>query len=267
MKKNLLKRMIGMLLVIALGVTMPIAMPVSAETGVEDTADPHYRDNYELIWSEDFEDRSFGSITTVDQDGDGHDWHIDRSEENTEHSYLAHASFCGSYHAASESYCQFSGDILDTKNLLVLPEFDLSEGGEYILSYADMAQDPLYPDRYSVKISTDGGNSYETLVETQCAEGWREHDIDLSEYAGQKVKIVFEHKDRDMFLLLLDCFRLYRYKNNSITGASVSVGQNLNIKFKAGIADDLVLEDGMRIALNVTMNGVTVAQPGITFKW
>jgi len=75
---------------------------------------------------------------------------------------------------------------------LISPALDFSMAGEYRLSFW-MYHDTLYantfPDRLQVQVSLDGGSTFEDvgaeLSRFTGLNGWAQHTVDLSDYAGQ----------------------------------------------------------------------------------
>lgn len=161
-------------------------------------------------FEEDFDDEtSLDSFILIDADGDGQNWYWDSFEED---GYLL-----------SRSWSSQLGP-LTPDNWIITPEIDLSEvdsGKEIYLNYTvcPSANTPIYrTERYSVLVSITGTDITdftdviwdETL--TQTMENWVYvlREIDISTYAGLKIRIAFRHHDStDKDRISLNDFEVY----------------------------------------------------------
>lgn len=86
-----------------------------------------------------------------------------------------------------------------SEDMLVSPIFDLSKYSEAYLAFDAYADALRLSDGY-VKVSTDGGLTWETIMTLPYISAWIEYDLDLSNYAGQScVQIAFHHDDNGLF--------------------------------------------------------------------
>ena len=167
--------------------------------------DVHYhdKDGYEIVWSETFNgDTLPDGFTSVDVDGDGYGW-MDGTEAKS------HGMTIGSHSCQSGfSLLSLPGDI-NTQNLLVLPTFELEAGESYLFSFLAVVPGATSPECCNVHVSLDGGKTYvRSRGIREVSEYWTEITTDLSEYAGQSVTVVIEHKDDQ--IILIDCCQLYK---------------------------------------------------------
>ena len=142
----------------------------------------------------DFEDGTLQGWTTLDGDGDGHNWE---------------PSIGGMGHnsngmALSYSRDFFTGDSLTPNEYLVSPRLVLSENWPVICFYA-CALDETYPaEHFGVSISTTVNNDplaftllSEWTIAAKDAENrqgnWYNYTVDLSAYTGQEVYVAIRH--------------------------------------------------------------------------
>ena len=142
----------------------------------------------------DFEDGTLQGWTTLDGDGDGHNWE---------------PSIGGMGHnsngmALSYSRDFFTGDSLTPNEYLVSPRLVLSEDWPVIRFYA-CALDEIYPaEHFGVSISTTVNNdplAFTLLSEWTIAAkdarnrqgNWYNYTVDLSAYTGQEVYVAIRH--------------------------------------------------------------------------
>ena len=94
-----------------------------------------------------------------------------------------------------ESSCNFDGPIQDFRFLRPATPITLPTGGGGVfLEFWSMSQteDDTFWDSRKVRVSTDGGNSWNTLLHiTDPSEPWTQHTVDLSAYAGQTIDLAF----------------------------------------------------------------------------
>jgi hypothetical protein len=159
---------------------------------------------------EDFdEESSLDRFNLIDADGDGQNWYWDSFEED---GYLL-----------SRSWSSQLGP-LTPDNWIITPEIDLSEvlqGKEIILNFSvcPTANTPIYrTEHYSVLVSTTGTAIAdftdviwdETLTQTMVNWVYELREIDISTFAGQKIRIAFRHHDStDKDRISLNDFEVY----------------------------------------------------------
>ena len=169
----------------------------------------------------DFED-GFEGWTTIDADGDGHNWY--HSSTSYEHSATPRPSHSGTGHLTSESYC-FVEEVLYPDNYVVAPE-KVAIGSNSVFSFWASAQDAAWAlEHFGVAVSTGDGTTAEeftTIAEMDMtAKGnqkdaprgsredgygtWYFYTVDLSEYAGQSLYIAIRHfNSSNQFFLCVD---------------------------------------------------------------
>ena len=88
----------------------------------------------------------------------------------------------------------------------------LSIPANYQLTWRAKAQDSLWPDGYSVKLSTTGANKTDftaTLFSVSAENpSWTNHNVSLAAYAGQNVRIAFVQNSTDKFYILVDDIKI-----------------------------------------------------------
>ncbi len=140
--------------------------------------------------------------TTIDADGDGHDWYVLNNSQSSQGGFVVHS---GEGHITSASYASVA---LTPDNWLITPQIAMGTNGH--LSFWAAGQDPSYAaEVFSVYLSTTGPATSDftvTLLDHQTTTGtMTEYTADLSAYAGQNIYIAFRHHDvTDMFRLNLD---------------------------------------------------------------
>ena len=133
-----------------------------------------------------FDDNTFEGWTTIDADGDGHDWFVKEQ-------YEFHPAHTGSYYAASESYSNSLGTWLYPDNYLVSPQ----KGRYNQIRFYARAEEYNHPaEHFGVAISTEGNtdpDDFTTIQEwtmtAKDAGSWHEYTVDLSSYSNIWVAI------------------------------------------------------------------------------
>ena len=180
-------------------------------TGYQDSYDLRYRKK--PLFFEDFENGLPSGWTTIDNDGDGYDWH---SESNYS------SSFCHSGNgimvSASYIYEDNTNIALTPDNWLITPLLDLQGTMKvWIRAYhTNYAQE-----HFAIYLSTTGNSVSEfttvlvpetTLTNTV----YHAYTADLSAYAGQQGYIAIRHFNcTDMYELLVDDFGLFEDPNGT----------------------------------------------------
>lgn len=156
-------------------------------------------------WTEGFEDAStLECFRFIDNDGDGYGWALGNSD-----GYGNNGSNGAIW---SASYINNVGE-LEPDNWMITPALELPTG-TVELSWYDKAQDPNYnEDSYTVYITTGAGeiNDFSTVLYSTeaCPEEWTMHIVNLTNYAGQTVRIAFRHHNSyDMYHVLIDDLRV-----------------------------------------------------------
>ena len=144
---------------------------------------------------EDFADGLPSGWTTIDNDGDGYNWH---SMINNGSTYMASASY--------------NGTILTPDNWLVTPQLEL-QGTMKVWIKALL---PNYAqEHFAIYLSTTGTNvsDFTTVLVPETTlnnADYHTYTADLSAYEGQQGYIAIRHFNcSDMYELMLDCFGLF----------------------------------------------------------
>lgn len=174
-----------------------------------------------VIFTEDFEnEESRNSWTNVDRDGDGNKWEFDDSEVD---------AFTG-YYATSWSWFMeaFTPDNTLTSKVITLPN---NTNKKLTLKFDIGAYDSDYfQEHYAVYVIPK--NAAFTGTETPVFEetldaGYMDEakhiTVDISQYAGQEVQLVFRHfQSTDLLVLMLDNIQV-------LEEAKLAVAENQNI--------------------------------------
>ena len=159
---------------------------------------------YAWDFEEDFEEGRILDWTTIDADGDGHNWKIFAEGG---HGYEGSDGILVSY-----SYDNSSNTALTPDNFLVSPQVTVPEGG-YIGFLACALDEDYAEEHFAVSISTtvnDDPAAFTTLQEwTMTAKSssvgnlrdnrdsrqgrWNTYSVNLSSYAGQEVYLAIRH--------------------------------------------------------------------------
>ena len=143
--------------------------------------------------------------TTIDADGDGYNWRLNRNWVNPSNPYSA----------VSESHDDMYELPLTPDNYLVCP-FKLTYG---LITFRACAQDAAYPkEHFGVAISTTGNTDaadfttiWETTMTAKAQGTWYEYAVDLREYEGQEIWVAMRHFGcTDQFMIVVDDITLYR---------------------------------------------------------
>ena len=163
--------------------------------------------------------------TTIDADGDGHNWVLDTECESAYGYNQSNAGFNGSHMILSGSYHKTAG-ALHPDNYLVSPKVTLRSGSTF--SFYAGAQDYQYPaEHFGVFVSDNGTDGWDMVQEwTMTAKGasgnrgagrdgntrdqgnWHQYTVDLSAYAGEKYIAIRHFNSSDQFFLNVDNIRL-----------------------------------------------------------
>ncbi|MDO5316884.1 MAG: choice-of-anchor J domain-containing protein, partial [bacterium] len=164
--------------------------------------------------------------TTIDADGDGHNW-IDIDNFTNEYSYYTGMTLDwyhgGSNAMLSASYINQVG-ALTPDNYLVSPQVTLGAGSS--INFWMAAADESYPTEHFGVFVSDNGTSNWTMVQewtmtaksggrktdaraTRGGEGlrignWYNYTVDLSAYTGQKYVAIRHFNSYDQYILCLD---------------------------------------------------------------
>ena len=170
--------------------------------GYQDSYDLRYRKK--VYFYEDFENGLPSDWTTIDNDGDGYNWH----------SVNYSSSFChsGSTIMASASYDNDNSTVLTPDNWLITPQLELQGAMKVWIR----ALHPNYAqEHFAIYLSTTGNSvsDFTTVLvpETTLTDVvYRAYTADLSAYEGQQGYIAIRHFNcSDMYEILLDDFGLY----------------------------------------------------------
>ncbi|MCQ2313733.1 MAG: choice-of-anchor J domain-containing protein [Bacteroidales bacterium] len=155
----------------------------------------------------DFEDftTNHDCWVSIDNDGDGNDWLTGTSE-----GWSSNLGVESSHCILSRSYKSGTG-ALHADNYILTPEFELPAGATITLSWMAASQDPQWPDTYEVLVAPNGSTEISDFVllftdtpDNSNAYAFLERSLDLSDYAGTTVRVVFRHHDYDQFYIKID---------------------------------------------------------------
>ncbi len=148
---------------------------------------------------ENFKNNHEGWVS-IDADGDGHDWLT-----GTEFYWNQGAGVGGSHAIVSESYLNDGYVSLDADNYILTPVLNLPAGSAITLSWEAMSS---YRDTYDVLVAPNGSTEISSFVsvfsETPASSMYVSHEIDLGDYAGTTVRVVFRHHKYNGYVLAID---------------------------------------------------------------
>ncbi|KAF0199496.1 MAG: fpp2 [Bacteroidetes bacterium] len=153
--------------------------------------------------------------TTVDQDGDGHNWYVD--------------TYDAEIYVVSESWVD--DIVLTPENYLTSPQINLAGlVGTVKLRYTmQVADEEYFAEHYKVAVSTTGNavQDFTNIVfEETCTANdyyevppyWHERIVDLTPFIGQSIYLTFCHYNcTDMYKLLLDSVQVYNLDNVGVS--------------------------------------------------
>ncbi len=223
MKKKIIGVIIAISLIIATVPTIVFAngsqntSPIKLRTAPSE----HEIGDWNVEWSESFEQGIPSTWQNIDKDGDGYKWWKMKEDAGFDLPFLSHH---GEQSIHSNSFIRQGRKILEPDNWLVLPEQNLNAEKNYALTFDVMSPDKSYlKDKIGIYISTDDGNSYNRLgddfdltkctVDNHSCSDWLEVEVDLSAYSGKKVSIaIVHHNSRDEYIVVMDC--MYMWSKN-----------------------------------------------------
>ena len=156
--------------------------------------------------------------TTIDADGDGYNWMLNRNWGNFENPYSV----------ASQSRDDMLELPLTPDNYMVAP-FKLTYG---LITFRACAQDAAYPEEhFGVAVSTTGNTDaadfttiWETTMTAKAQGFWYEFAVDLREYEGQEIWVALRHFGcTDQFMIVVDDITLFREWDQVAEDNSVSL--------------------------------------------
>jgi len=151
-----------------------------------------------LPFYEGFEAELSGCWDNIDRDGDGYSW-IVSSELGSE------STHSGDGLLASQSYINNVG-ALTPNNWLITPTITIPAAGAN-LSWWVRALDGSYPaDYYEVLVAPAGSDNFTSVyTETISTDEWNQRSVLLMNYAGQNIRIAFNHTNcTDNYWMLID---------------------------------------------------------------
>lgn len=193
MRNRNLKRALGLLLSLAL--LMCVSFAASAEEGKTETHSYNFDDGMQ-------------GWTTLDADGDGHDWVLLSAFPDI-YKYYADLDLSDWAYGAqgnsvlSASYINNVGP-LNPDNYLISPQVNL---GGSISFYVKGVDKNYCKDHLAVCVSTTGTNANDFTVvhEWTIQDGeWNQIDVDLSEYSGMGYVAIRHFNIYDMYIVSID---------------------------------------------------------------
>lgn len=192
------KKLIGILIAALLAISVvPAALFAQGER-----TDAPARDAAELAFWDFSTDPEADGWTFSDEDGDGYNWLWveDTAAGNPIAASETHTLRSFSYYSAVGA--------LSPDNWAMTPAIDLPEG-EATLSYMIASYSGSYPETYRIYVFVDGADEPIALTEDLTSPNsiriFEERTLDLSEFAGQTIKVAFRHYNcTDQFRVYLD---------------------------------------------------------------
>lgn len=146
-----------------------------------------------LPYKMDFEDATkYSGWRTSENKGSAGWLHGTRADLGSPGWFLAdHTKFM----ASNDDKCNCDA----SNDMLVSPVFDLTNYKEAHLSFDGFGDSQHLSDGF-VKVSTDGGTTWETVFQMPYYGAWFGYNVDLSAYAGKScVMVAFQHNDNGYF--------------------------------------------------------------------
>ena len=157
-----------------------------------------------IVFQENFENATSRNLWTIgDRDGDSETWEYLNSEDNEVPSFQGMTAYSFSWY----------WDAFTPDNTLTSPVINLPNEGELTLKFKVAAGDEeLYEEHYAVYVipanSTFTGTEtpvFEETLEDSYYEEAKTVTVDISQYQGQAVQVVFRHYNcEDIFYVAID---------------------------------------------------------------
>ena len=227
------------------------------------------RTDYIYGFESDFEGWTVLDVNT----GEGTWLHSSANPGGYDYTTLAHG---GTGFAMCYSYIDYVGSF-NTDSYLVSPQKYSIETGSTITFYADNAND-TYPENFSVCVATTAeaptANDFTSIWSGGAKSGsnakanvrhmndryenWREHSIDLSNYAGQDVWIAFHDVNYDQYEIWIDDVTIVAGSGTGPTpptpgGNTIQDPRESEIVWSNCLEKDMYLGDGL-VDINVLLN-------------
>ena len=165
--------------------------------------------NAQIVFEEDFNDEStWANWTLEDRDGDGEFWEFDIAEDQDIE------SFTGGFLWSFSWYFE----VFTPDNTFTSPNISLPADTDLNLSFkvAAFDDDELFQEHYAVYVipadATFSGTETPVFEETLDAAYYnppKTVNVDISEFGGQDVKLVFRHYDcTDIFYISMDDIKI-----------------------------------------------------------
>lgn len=151
-----------------------------------------------LPYVETFESELSGCWDNIDRDGDGYSWFV----TNELGADYAHS---GEGVLASQSYINNIG-ALNPNNWLISPNLVIPAEGANLSWYVRGLDPSFAAEYYDVLIAPAGSDNFTSLFsETLASDSWEARSVLLMDYAGQTVRIAFNHTNTtDQYWMLID---------------------------------------------------------------
>ena len=222
-------------------------------------------------------DEGLGDWTTIDADGDGHNWFFNKNMTSI-YDYYAHIEEFNPEKFAygesggsmgSGSYFNGLGE-LSPDNYLVSPRVEL--GGS--ISFYTYPIDTSYcAETIGVFVSTGSNNNPSDFVEVQSwtltAEEWKQYTVDLSGFSGEGYVAIRHYNSYDMYIFFVDEVTItspaaahehdftYTGEGDTITATCTEEGcdlENSKVSFSIVAPEKTVYGDGK--SPEATLSGV-----------
>ena len=183
-------------------------------------------DGYAFDFENDYEEGRLINWTTIDADGDNHNWMLSPIGEGYGHNHSNGVMMSYSYNNGSQSP-------LTPDNYLVSPRMMITANNHYVRFFGS-ALDESYPaDHFGLAVSTTGTDASDfTMIQdwTMTAKqgGWHEYTVDLNNYVGQNVYIAIRHyNSSDKFCLCIDDIIVGIQAKDRLASCSIALDGNV----------------------------------------
>lgn len=155
-----------------------------------------------------------------------------------------------------------------SNDMLISPVFDLSNYKEAHLSFDGFGDGVRLSDGY-VKVSIDGGKTWETIFKMYYINNWIEYYVNLTPYAGKScVLVAFQHDDNGLFAsgFAVDNIKI-KEKADYLKLSNLSVAENVyedapsHQFFISAKNSSYNTINKVTIEYQITQNGVAIGKP------
>lgn len=188
----------------------------------------------------------------IDADGDGYGWDIETWNGSDYHNNGTNA-------AASASYINSIG-ALNPDNWMITPQLIIPAEGATLKYYVGGVDANYYQEHYTIYVSTTGSNTSDftnnvVASNTVSNVNFTQKSYDLSNYAGQTIRIAFRHHNSaDVYWMLIDDLEVVAGQHAGINDITAQVALYPNPT--TGVLN--VLTEGLQEVSVLDVNGRNV---------